>query len=44
MSTLSNLQWFLAGIMAGWTPSLLVFAVLLVRAPTLREDEEVPSP
>lgn len=38
MSTLSNLQWFLAGIMASWTPSMLVVAVLLMRAPTVDRE------
>lgn len=29
---MANWQWFLMGVFAGWTPALLVLAVLLMRA------------
>lgn len=40
---MSTLQAFLLGVMVAWTPALVIFAILLVRAPTLRKDEEVSN-
>lgn len=35
-------QAFFAGVMVAWTPALVLFALALWDAPTLREDDEVP--
>jgi hypothetical protein len=37
--SMSALNWFLLGAMFGWTPSLLVLAWLIVRAPLEAEQE-----
>lgn len=40
--SLHDLQLICVGIMLVLTPSMLVLALLLCRAPVLREDEEMP--